>query len=51
MNCCMECFHDAQIRDMIRTNNEIGNSPFINKETIVIYIFVFFRPDDGLKYW
>ena len=37
MNCCIECFHDAQIRDMIRSNNEIGNCSFCGKEGVPIY--------------
>lgn len=37
MNCCIECFHDTQIRDMIRTNNESGNCSFCGKEGVPIY--------------
>lgn len=37
MNCCIECFHDAQIRDMIRTNNKIGNCSFCGKEGVPVY--------------
>lgn len=37
MNCCIECFHDAQIREMIRTNNKIGNCSFCGKEDVPIY--------------
>lgn len=37
MNCCIECFHDKQIQDMIRTNNEIGTCCFCGKKNTLIY--------------
>lgn len=37
MNCCAECFHDAQIRAMITANNQIGECSFCGSENIPIY--------------
>lgn len=37
MNCCIECFHDAQIRDMIRTVNKIGDCNFCGKKNVPVY--------------
>lgn len=37
MNCCAECFQDAQIRAMIRTNNETGDCDFCGQKNVAIY--------------
>lgn len=37
MNCCVDCFQDAQIRAMIETNDEIGDCNFCGKKNISIY--------------
>ncbi|WP_196602994.1 RES family NAD+ phosphorylase [Pectinatus frisingensis] len=37
MNCCTECFHDAQIRAMITANNQIGECNFCGSKNIPIY--------------
>ena len=37
MNCCIECFHDAQIRDMIRTANKIGDCNFCGGKGVPVY--------------
>lgn len=37
MNCCINCFRDAQIREMIRTNNRIGNCSFCGHTDVPIY--------------
>lgn len=37
MNCCTECFQDAQIRAMITANNQIGECSFCGKENVSIY--------------
>lgn len=37
MNCCAECFQDAQIRAMIRTNNETGDCDFCGQKNATIY--------------
>lgn len=37
MNCCAECFQDAQIRAMINTNNKIGNCEFCGQQGVAIY--------------
>lgn len=38
MNCCVECFQDAQIRAMIRTKNLIGDCDFCGQRNTAIYI-------------
>lgn len=37
MNCCAECFQDAQIRAIIRTNNETGDCDFCGQKNATIY--------------
>lgn len=37
MNCCTECFHDVQIRDMITANNQIGECSFCGSKNVSIY--------------
>lgn len=37
MNCCAECFQDAQIRAMINTNNKIGDCEFCGQKNVAIY--------------
>lgn len=37
MNCCAECFQDAQIRVMICTNNETGDCDFCGQKNVAIY--------------
>lgn len=37
MNCCAECFQDAQIRAMISTNNKTGDCDFCGQKNIAIY--------------
>lgn len=37
MNCCAECFQDAQIRAMIYTNNKIGDCEFCGQKDVSIY--------------
>lgn len=37
MNCCVECFQDAQIRAMISTNNKTDNCDFCGQKNIAIY--------------
>lgn len=37
MNCCTECFHDAQIRAMITANNQIGECSFCGSKNVPIY--------------
>lgn len=37
MNCCAECFQDAQIRAMIKTNNQVGDCDFCGQKNIEVY--------------
>lgn len=37
MNCCTECFYDAQIREIIDRNNQIGDCDFCRKTGVNIY--------------
>lgn len=37
MNCCVECFHDTQIRTMITANGEEGDCDFCGKRNVSIY--------------
>lgn len=37
MNCCAECFQDAQIRAMIDTSNQIGDCDFCGQKNIKVY--------------
>lgn len=37
MNCCIECFHDAQIRAMITANNQIGECDFCTGKNVPVY--------------
>lgn len=37
MNCCAECFQDAQIRAMIKTNNQAGDCDFCGQKNIQVY--------------
>jgi len=37
MNCCAECFQDAQIRAIIKTNNQMGDCDFCGQKNTAIY--------------
>ncbi len=37
MNCCINCFHDAQIRTMINADGKIGNCDFCESKYIPVY--------------
>ncbi|MFT4105513.1 MAG: hypothetical protein QM657_07110 [Lacrimispora sp.] len=37
MNCCAKCFQDAQIRAIIKTNNQIGDCDFCGQKNTTIY--------------
>lgn len=37
MNCCVECFQDEQIREMIITNDSVGNCDFCDGRDVKIY--------------
>lgn len=37
MNCCVDCFHDTQIRAMINANGIIGDCDFCGKKNVSIY--------------
>lgn len=38
MNCCAECFQDAQIREIIKTNNHACDCNFCGQKKILPYI-------------
>lgn len=37
MNCCAECFHDIQIKTMIKANGEVGDCDFCGCKNVPIY--------------